>query len=380
MAKQLIYPKVLLPIILIIGGVLGAYALGQAKKPPERRTVQPRPPLVQTIMLQPETVRYEVHSQGRIEPRLSAALIAQVSGTVIETHPNFYVGGDFQKGEVLLKLDDRDYKLALARAEAQVAAAEQLLSRTEAEAEQARYEWNELGKRGTPSPLVLKEPQLAEARARLRGAKADLEIARLNLQRVEIKAPFEGRIDQKQVDIGHFMRVGEAAAHLYTPKETEVRLPLHDEELKFLPDGLFNGGSANAILRGEFAGKTHEWPATIRHSEGRIDPQTRLITLVARTASENSPPVGQFVKATILGKEAHQVFVIPPKALHEKEKVLLINPDERLTIQPVQVLRTEPARTIIRQGANPGDRVIVSPLEVIIEGMQIEIEPNQAAS
>ncbi|HBA36065.1 MAG TPA: hypothetical protein DCZ12_18220 [Gammaproteobacteria bacterium] len=155
---------------------------------------------------------------------------------------------------------------------------------------------------------------------------------------------------------------------------------MHDEELKFLPDGLFNGGSANVILSGEFAGKAHEWLATIRRSEGRIDPQTRLITLVARTASDSSPPVGQFVKATILGKEAHQVFVVPPKALHEKEKLLLVNPDKRLTIQPVQVLRTEPARAIISQGANPGDRVIVSPLEVIIEGMQIEAESDQAAS
>lgn len=372
--------KYLLPILILIAGALGTYALVQAKKPAEKRAIVTKPLAVKVITVEPQTVQYHVNSQGRIRAKTEATLVAEVSGTVKYIHSDFVVGGNFKKDEILITLDSRDYDLAVIRAQAQVAAAEQLFSRTSAEAQQAKFDWEKLGKKGSPTPLVLKKPQLAEALARLKGAKADFEIARLSRQRVDIRAPFDGRIKTKLVDIGHFVRIAEPVADVYSTPATQVRLPLHDEQLRFLPAGILDGELAEVTLAAEFAGESLSWQATISRSEGLIDTRTRLVTLVAElkplSPTQPHPQIGQFVKASILGRTVSNVFVIPTTALREKNEVLLADPDNKLRIQSVDVLRKESNRVIISSGLSQGQRVITSPLEIVIDAMQLQVIPS----
>ncbi len=369
--------KYLLPILILIAGALGTYALVQAKKPPEKRAVIVKPLIVNAITVESQSIQYRVNSQGRIQAKTHATLVAEVSGTVKYTHPNFVVGGYFKKDEILIKLDSRDYDLAVIRAQAQVAAAEQFLSRTKAEAQQAKFDWEKLGRKGSPSPLVLKKPQLAEAQARLKGAKADLGIAQLARQRVDIRAPFDARIETKLIDIGHFVRIAEPIVEIYSTPATQVRLPLHDEQLQFLPAGILDGTLTEVVLFAEFAGESLSWPATIKRSEGTINSRTRLVTLVAElkplSPTQVHPQIGQFVKASIVGRTVQNIFVIPTTALREKNKVLLIDPEDKLRIQIVNVLKKESNQIIINSGLSQGQRVITSPLEIVIDGMQLQI-------
>ena len=103
-------------------------------------------------------------------------LVTGVSGNIIKISPAFVSGGFFKKGDLLVSIDPAEYDLRVAQAQARVMEAQYQLTREEAEAEQARDEWQHLGQ-GDPNPLNLRIPQLREKRAKLAAEQEELKNA-----------------------------------------------------------------------------------------------------------------------------------------------------------------------------------------------------------
>ena len=317
-------------------------------------------------------------------PRTESDLVVQVSGQVVAVSPNLVNGGFFEEGEVLLELERRDYQLAIAQAELAVAQAKRRLAEEEADAVVARREWGELGE-GPGSPLALRVPHVAEARAAATAAEASLEKAQLDLERTKVRAPFAGRVRQKNIDVGQFLMAGNSAARLYAVDWAEVRLPLADDELAFLelpsirrPDATKPGPTV--LLSAEFAGARREWTARIVRTEGEIDPRTRMVVTVARVEDPyglgNDDPglplaVGLFVDAAIRGVTLHEVFVLPREALRDGSTLYVLTADDRLQIRDVEVVRSERDDVVVRGDLQDGERIVVSPLEIVTENMQV---------
>ena len=161
-----------------------------------RARVGGREPLAERV--QPADLRVSIRSQGTVRPRTESTLVPQVSGVITWVSNSWASGGFFARDEVLLKIDPTDYELAKAKAEASVAQAGLRLAREEQEADVARREWENLLKTDPTmarkaSPLLLRDPQVAEAKAALNAAGAALEKARLDISRTEIRAVFAGR-------------------------------------------------------------------------------------------------------------------------------------------------------------------------------------------
>jgi RND family efflux transporter MFP subunit len=307
----------------------------------------------------------------------------------------FADGGFFEAGETLLELDPRDYELAVTRAQASLAQAEVHLQREEAEAEVARQEWATLGE-GEASALLLREPQLAEARVVVKSARAILEAARLDLERCRIQAPFAGRVRTKRVDVGQFVARGEVVARVYAVDYVEVRLPLPLEDLGYLELPVqYRGETAGregprVRLRASVGGQRHEWEGRIVRTEGEIDPRTRMLTAVARVDDPfarsqdwSRPPlaVGLFVDAEIEGRTAGQVRLAPRAALRLDGRLMVVDRDNRLRFRRVEILRKEGERVVIEDGLEPGDRVCISPLEIAVDGMEVRLaEPEPLGS
>lgn len=190
--------KVLLPIVILCAGALGAWAIIAAKPEVEPKQVEHELPVVEVVTASPEIVRLNVHSQGVVAPRTEINLVSEVAGKIAHVHPGFAAGGFFKKGEVLLTIDPRDYDLAVTKIKARVAEARKELLREQAEAEQAAREWRALGEGGQASDYVLRKPHLEERRAKLAAARADLAEARLKRARCELRAPFAGRVREKK--------------------------------------------------------------------------------------------------------------------------------------------------------------------------------------
>ncbi|MCP5519610.1 MAG: efflux RND transporter periplasmic adaptor subunit [Verrucomicrobiales bacterium] len=389
----------LLPVAIIGVGAVALVAMIKLKpevKPAPREIVLP---LVRALEITPTNHQFRVRTQGTVSPRTEINLIAEVPGRIVTIAPAFTQGGFFAAGEVLLAIDARDYELAVTRARAALAEAQTRLQREQAEADIARDEWKRLGQ-GEPSPLLLREPQLAEAAAIVESARASRQIAERDLERCQVKAPFAGCIRRKQADIGQYVNRGELLARIYAVDYAEVRLPLALDEVGYLDlpvryDGLpanDAGPGAAVRLSASIGQQVHEWPGRIVRTEGEIDTRTRMITAVARvddpyarSVDWKQPPlaVGLFVDAEIQGVRAENVYVAPRAAFRMPDTLLVVDAETRMRFRHIEVLRLEPDYVVFRGGMQTGDRVCGSPLEVITQGMQVRViddEPAPAAA
>lgn len=378
-----------LPAAILAVAALVVVALVRSRPVVETAPREIAPPPVRVLTVAPTEVDLGVRSQGSVIPVTEADLVSEVAGTIVWTAESFEVGGFFDAGEVLLRLDRRDYELALASARAALAQAGVGLAREQAEADVAREEWEELGGGGEPSPLVLRQPQLAEARAQVEAALANKRRAELDLERTAIRAPFAGRLRAKRVDRGEFVNRGVPLATIYAVDAAEVVLPVPDSELAFLdlPLGSELGDSGpRVVLRAQFAGGRHEWEGRVVRVGGEIDPATRMVNLIARVddpyqASANRPPlsVGLFVDAEVVGRSVESVFQVPRGALVGADRVWLVD-DGRLVLRQVGILRADPEVVIVSAGLSAGDRISLTILESAVDGMRVTPQPEPEAT
>ena len=380
-------PKVVLPIAVFAFGVLGAVVLIKARPVVSTRVPEVPPPLVRAETVRLQGLRMKVTAQGNVTPRTESNLVSQVAGQVVSVSPAFASGGFFEAGETLVEIDPRDYNLALARARSQVAQAELHLAQEKEESAVARQEWERIGK-GSAGSLVLREPQLAEAEAGLEAARAGVELAKLNLERTRISGPYAGRIRTKHVDVGQFVNPGSPVARIYSVDFAEVRLPVPDKQLAFLDHAFgFRGELAGVqgpevLLAAEFAGQRHAWSGRIVRVEGEIDPRTRMVYLVARVENPyargedpNRPPLaaGLFVEAEIMGRRFEGVAVLPRTAVRGENRVLVIDDQDRLRFREIEILRADAGVVVVRSGLDEGERICLSPLDAVTDGMRVRI-------
>ena len=386
---------VILPFVVLAGGVLGALALITTRQDVETRAPEILPPLVRAVEVLPQTLQLRVSSQGTVMPRTETVLVPEVAGRVVAISPSLVRGGFFGLGDVLLTIDPRDYELALAQTRAEVAQAEHRLAREFAEAQVARREWRALG-RGEPSPLTSRALHVAEAKAALASAKAMMGQAAYNLARTKIHAPFAGRVRDKHVDLGQYVAPGSVIATIYAVDAVEIRLPIPDDELAYLDVSLRYRGEDVESQSGPavrvwvtFAGRVHEWNGRIVRTEGEIDRKTRVVYVVVRVDDPYSrgkdpdrPPlaVGMFVEAEIVGKNVEDVVVLPRAAMRGLNQVLIIDDEQRLRFRRVEILRADREQVVLRNGLTAGEWVSVSALDAVMDGMKVRtMENNQRA-
>lgn len=390
--------KIVLPILLLLIGIGAAWAIMALRPRIITQAPKPEVPLVSVLQAEPQTIRLNVHSQGIVTPRNEIDLIPEVAGKVVQLHPDFVAGGFFNRNDLLVSIDPRDYDAAIAQAQAQIAEAKRQLSMEEAQVDQARNEWQALGE-GTPSSLAMREPQLAEARARLKAAEANLTLARIKRSRCELHAPFAGRFQSKNIGLGQFIQPGDKLARIYSTDVAEIRLPLPSSQLGFLDLPLGVPRSQTGALRqsseqdwkwgpkvslsAQFAGKMQTWEGHIVRTEGTLDESTGVLYAVAEVhdpyqQKDNRPPLlsNLFVQAEIEGKAMQNVFVLPQLAMNASQEVLLVDAGQKLRIRRVDVLRNEPDRILVNGGLNTGDRLVISGIDVPVEGMTVRIDES----
>jgi len=371
--------KIILPIIMLLLGGAGAYGLIATKPVLEPEKTTDTIPVVTVIKAQPQTLQLNVSSQGIVKPRHELDLSAEVSGKVVYLHPNFVAGGFFNKNDVLVRIDSRNTDAAIVQAQAQIAEAKRQLATEQAQAEQARTEWQALGK-GQASALVMREPQLAEARAKLKSAESTLLQATIQGERCELHAPFTGRFASKAIALGQIIQTGEKLAQLYATDVAEVRLPVALEQLAYL-DIALNQQPQKPIkvtLSTQLAGTLQTWQAHIVRTEGMVDESTGVIYLVAEVKQpyQSDKPLlnGLFVQADIQGKALDNLFALPQQAVNGSQTVLIVDNKQQLHSRHLDVLRTEPNRILIKDGLHAGERIVTSGIDVPIEGMTVQVD------
>lgn len=368
---------IFIPVGIMFAAFVGLGMMKAGQKEPEVSKRRDPTLAVMAVPAYLDSVVLDVTVQGQTRPRTEVDMSPQVGGKITYVSPNFVAGGQFRRGEVLLRLEEADYQVSVLRAEASVARAEQLVVREKAEGQIAAEDWKDLGRGGEPSALTLRKPQLAEAQASLKSAQADLDNAKLQLSRTNITAPFSGRIRERFADIGQFVSPGARLARIFATDAIEIPLSLNDADLTRLDIPLtMNANSSGKIygvtLSAIIAGKRREWSGQIVRTDGVFDPQTRTFSAIAEVkdpfgkgaSSDGFPlPPGLFVDAQIQGKTLEDVIVIPRDSLRPEDKVYVVDDQGEAQSRSTTVLDTNAARAVINGGVEPGELVITSTLE-----------------
>ncbi|AQA19527.1 hypothetical protein BST95_16090 [Halioglobus japonicus] len=345
--------NLLLPLVVIALAALIAFLMVNSRPDLPRRDRVAALPHVDTVVVEPGPVAVQIHSRGIVTPQHSIELVSEVNGRVVWVDPGFLQGEEVSAGQILLRIDPIDYEVAVSEARSAVATAELALQE---------------------ATVLVQKASMAEAEARVAAAKERLRQAEVDLANTEIRAPYNAVVDVKRVDLGQYVTMGAALMELLSTDIAEVRLPILSSDIAFV-----RAGSGQPItLTASFGKQQLSWEAQLARVERRVDEQTRVFFGVAQVRNpydvslhEQILAHGLFVEAVFPGDAVQDAVRLPRSAVHNNAHVYLVE-EGKLVRRSVAVLRREGDAVVIIDGLDSGDPVVLSRLDLMVEGMAVE--------
>lgn len=378
------------PVGVGLAGI-AAYVLLQVTKPEPAPSVQPpRPISVEVVPAVRTTTRPTVVAFGEVRPGIRTQLVAQVGGKITSIAPAFIEGGRFAPDDVLLTIEDTDYRAAVDERRARVAAAQVDLEQALADADVAR---KQLAGQKSPSPLALKKPQVARAESALKAAETALALAITNLERTRISLPFAGRVESQSADLGQYVNPGKVLGSVFGTDVAEVRIALTTNQLSALgiPIG-FDGGEVGGLpttLSASLGGAVYRWQGVLTRVDAAIDPTTRTVygTVqvqdpygLAQSTSGMPLAVGLYVDAEIEGRLVADGIQIAAEGLRAGDEIFVLDGEGLLDIRQVDVIHRSRHSALLASGVEAGEQVIVSAIRNPVRGMRLEAMDTEAVA
>ncbi len=351
-----------------------------------RQTAMP----VDVITPETGTFRPTIEALGQVQPVQALELRPQVSGLVVELSPQLEPGGFVRTGDVLLRIEDADYQNLLLQRESELLQAQAELEIERGRQVQAEREYRELKRdRGEAlSPdnlaLVLREPQLRSAEARVRAAQAAEAQARLDLERTVIRAPFDAQVLQRSVNLGSQVANGEPLAELAGIDRYWVEASVPLDMLRWLVFANEAGteGSTVRVRHRTAWGPEQYRIGTLQKLVGELEGGTRLARVLVAVedplarlpehAEQPSLIIGAFVEARIAGREIAGALKLPRPLLRQNDTVWLMR-EGALAIQPVTVVFQDAEYVYVDSGLKPGDQVVTTNLATVRDGIRLRL-------
>ena len=345
--------KVIIPLGVLALDILIAIVMVRSRQPLSPGGAEPPLPKVQAVAVQPGRIAPSIVSHGTVTARYELDLAAEVTGRIEWTAADLEAGELVAADQVLLRIDPINYRLALAEAKAALESAALALADSRALKRQAAIREGEL--------------KVEAARQRIRKAEQDLAYT-------EIRAPFNAVVDKKLAEFGQFISTGQPVARLLSSDTAQVSLQLPASDVGLLDS---NPG-VSVILSAKMGTGQQQWPARLLRIESRVDEQTRVVPVVVEVASPYDPdthphilPLGLFVRAELPGRAIDTAVRLPNSALQADGSVFVVEQGV-LRRRSVNIAYREGNTVIINEGLQPGDRVAITRLEVMFEGMKVD--------
>ena len=372
--------KIILPVFILIVAVAVFVVLVRT---PERLSVVPPEQAVASVRVAPvrsETIQLDVNSQGRVQASRRVSLSAAATGPVSWVSPSLRAGGFFAADEVILRVDSSDYETALERARSS-------LSQAETDARHAREEFERNS--ALAEQRLISESQVRDLQrqadnsaGRVRDAQGAVAQAELDLSRSEIRAPFDTIVESTNIDLGQHVGRGQALAVLLSTDEVEVRLPLAVSQLSYLDIPLGARGELPAEIAplvrisGKLGDSIQTWEGRLVRMEASIDTASNAVQAIVRvdqTASAIPLPIGLYVEAAIQGRKVDNLIALPREVVRSDNRVLVVDTENRMWYRTVDVMRLENDRVLIQGGLSDGERICLSPIQAVVDGMRVNV-------
>ncbi|MCL1114860.1 MULTISPECIES: efflux RND transporter periplasmic adaptor subunit [Shewanella] len=369
-------------IVIVFGGL--AFALINTQEAPEQKDEPISVPIIDVQTVVPQTLSLNLPSYGVVNPKYKTQLVTEVQGRMLSISAHFVAGGVVKKGQQLAVIEPSDYEADLIQAEATLAQATAALNEEKARGEVAKIEFKDFAQ-GVPPELGLRIPQLKKEQANVKYAQAALARAKRNLERTVIRAPFDGIIKARNVDLGQYVTLGTNLGELYDTSTAEIRLPLTNEDLAYLES--VDNPETTVTLTALLAGKQMTWQGNIVRSENVIDEQTRMVYLVAEIhdpylrnhQAEGQLPLkfGSFVNAIITGRTVDDVVTLPRHVVRNGQ-VAVVSKDNIIEMRKVNIIRSDVNNIYIQGSFKPNERVSTTSVNSLNSGQMIKVLGEQS--
>jgi len=394
------------------------------KEEPEKNEIVKIPPSVKVMAAKPVSKVMTVDAFGTVKPRKLVKIAAEVPGRIDYIHPSFVQGGEILKGELMVRIDQRSYKLnrqagqvrirqaktdikslnqdienlkkniKLSKANISLAKKEfervkalsknQFASKNSLDRSEQQYLMAKISLQNISNRLSITGTLMEQKNAALTMARVEFQKADLALKKTEIKSDFNGLILDKFAEQGEYVNPGQTLGSIYEKDslDVDVRIPL--EKMKWIEPFFENGKTPDARVRvANFDNKkSHVWDAKVARVKAKIDEKTRTLpmTLEISVSDEKIKNIfnlkpGTFVKCSILGETYKDIYVLPRYLLKSDHLLFIVN-DNHLQMKTVNVLRKFEEEVVIDHGLTPGDQIVISPLPGALEGMALTIKQN----
>ena len=375
--KRIMVTLVALAAILGVTGVIAA-TIGRRPPPPKKEVQGERATPVITARAVRRDFSPIIHGQGTVAPLSIAQVTAQIAGQVTWINPKLRRGQKVSRGQVLIKVDSRDYKARLAQAKAGVASAQAQLALATARHESAKAEWVSAHPNKTASDLVLQLPQLNAAKAALKSAEAAVQLAQLALERCQLRAPMDAVVQTRQLSLGDLVGPGRPLATLLPTKEAEITVAMARHELAKLGDNFLG---SEAIIEFEVGRKTARMSGRLVRVLSELDRVGRMAQIIIQPeqSAGSELPFGTFVRVKLAGETITDAIQIPAEALEDDKRVYVMQGD-RLLSRQVQLIHREPDRVLVSGDLKDGESVIVSKVRGLVEGMKVKAIGDRSAA
>lgn len=428
------------PIALGIAGYMWLVAPGANETAPAApETVTP----VRTLVLEETAITPFASGFGRVEAEETWSAISQVEGRAVFVEDNLDVGRVLKKDTEIIRVDPRDYEIALARATANrdgVSASLEELTATEANTRstielETRIQdvlSNDLERQKTllergsvaqatvdtalrallaqekvvlslENSLRLLPAQRASLEATMATRTVEIEEAERALSNTKVSIPLTGRVTERGVTMGQYVRVGDTLARIESTAASEIVAEFQTRVL-----GNFFGSLGDTIDRDAFLNMESDdafevlrqfdlkaevvlstgpgevvWPAEIVRFDGSADATTGTVGLVVRvddpmrpSVTREGPPLinGSFVEVRLIAPRAISALRVPRDAVREDENstfVYVMDEDARLAHRPVETGVVQDDKYVITEGLQEGDTLVLSDPRPAIVGMKL---------
>jgi len=375
--------------ILAIGIAIATFITLTPPKAPKQRPVKTAPYVqVETVRKSVETV--VISAMGTVIPAREIVLQSRVTGEIIATHPEFIEGGLLKAGEEILRIDPKDYELAVETKQSSLINARSELKMELGHQDVAEREWELLNGdnpgKSLDAELALRKPHLEKAKANMAAAEADLKQAKLDLSRTVITAPFNAILRSKNADIGSQVSPQDHLADLVGTDEywIQASVPLDRLQWIVIPRVAEEKGSFVRIMPSTGLQENHNRTGTVIKLQSDLETEGRMARLLisvtdpldlTRPELMRSPfLIGDFIKIEIEGRSVDNVIRIPRIALRDNVNVWVVGEDGTLDIRIVNWLWRDKETVFVQSSLSDGERIIISDLATPVAGMPLRIK------
>jgi RND family efflux transporter MFP subunit len=379
---------------LSIGVLLAAVAIAAGfyltKEEPPRAEKPLEGTLVDVIRVSASRHEVDLHAKGTVVPAKEIVLQPELGGRVVWQSPELVAGGRFKVGQPILRIDPRDYKLAVESFRSEVNRAKLETRIEKRRGEVAKREWDSFGEMDVTEEqraLAQREPQLETAKLALKAAQSALKKAQLDLTRTTLRAPFNAMVVSEDVDTGQLINPQTPVARLVGTDEYHVQVSVPVASLRTVrPRSTDSPGSETTIVQ-RVGQETIERRGEVIRQLPDLDPGGAMARILVRIENPLGKPgdlpllLGSFVDVAIGAAPIEDAIRLPRVALRNGGSVYVMNDRNVLEIREVQIAWAEPDAVIVTGGLQSNERIVTSRIPTPVPNMPLRtLEPESEAS